>query len=91
LETDALRDTKARAAIRVRLDRLRLGNFGDCESVGDGVCELRIHFGPGYRIYPGQEGNILILPLCGGTKKSQTKDIRKAKTYWQDYKRRKSE
>ncbi|RLC17081.1 MAG: type II toxin-antitoxin system RelE/ParE family toxin [Deltaproteobacteria bacterium] len=88
---DTLKDRKARAAIRIRLDRLRLGNFGDCEPVGEGVYELRIHFGPGYRIYLGQDGDILILLLRGGTKKSQSGDIRKAKAYWRNYKRRKNE
>nr|WP_246556343.1 type II toxin-antitoxin system RelE/ParE family toxin [Desulfonema magnum] len=88
---DALKDRKARAVIRIRLDRLRLGNLGDCESVGNGVYELRVHFGPGYRIYLGQDSDILIILLCGGTKKSQARDIRKAKTYWRDYKRRKNE
>ncbi len=87
----SLRDVKARAIIRVRLDRLRLGNWGDCKSVGAGVQELRVDFGPGYRVYFGQDGDILVLLLCGGTKKSQPKDIQKAKEYWQDYQERKNE
>jgi putative addiction module killer protein len=86
----SLKDVKARAIIRVRLDRASLGNLGDCKSVGGGVQELRIDFGPGYRVYLGQEGEVLILLLCGGTKKSQFKDIQKAKDYWQDYKERKN-
>jgi len=88
---DALKDRKAKSLVRIRLDRLRLGNFGDCEPVGQGVYELRIHFGPGYRIYLGQDGDILIILLCGGTKKSQSEDIRNAKAFWQDYKRRRNE
>ena len=84
-----LKNLKARAKIRVRLDRLKLGNLGDCKSIGSGVQELRIDFGPGYRVYFGQDGDILILLLCGGTKKFQTKDTRQAKEYWRDYKERK--
>jgi putative addiction module killer protein len=83
---EALRDTKARAKIRVRLDRLRLGNLGDCQPVGAGVSELRIDFGPGYRAYFGQEGTKRIVLLCGGDKRTQEADIKKAQAYWADYK-----
>lgn len=82
---NSLRDAKARAKIRVRLGRLTLGNFGDCKFVGDGVFELRIDFGPGYRVYYGLSGEHVVLLLCGGDKGSQQKDIKKAKNYWQDY------
>jgi putative addiction module killer protein len=75
--------------VRVRLDRLRLGNMGDCKPVGSGVQELRIDFGPGYRVYLGQDGKNLILLLCGGDKSTQAKDIQAAHEYWTDYKRRK--
>lgn len=81
----SLKDVKARAKVRQRIDRLILGNFGDCESVGDGIYEIRIHFGPGYRVYFGRDGKSIILLLCGGTKRSQQKDIDKAKRYWKEY------
>ena len=82
---NSLKDIKTRARIRQRIDRLELGNIGDCESVGDGVHELRLDFGPGYRIYFGQVGKTVILLLCGGTKRKQQKDIDQAKQYWKDY------
>ena len=82
---NSLKDVKTRARIRQRVDRLELGNMGDCESVGDGVYELRLDFGPGYRIYFGQIGTTIVLLLCGGTKKKQQQDIDQAKKYWKDY------
>lgn len=85
---EALRDRKARAIIRTRINRIRLGNLGDCKSVGEGVSELRLKLGAGYRIYFGQFGDTIIILLSGGDKSSQNKDIKQAKTYWQDYKRR---
>ena len=84
-----LRDIAARAKIRVRLDRARLGNLGDNRSVGQGVHELRVDYGPGYRIYFAFEGNHLILLLLGGEKSGQAKDIAMAKEFWHDHKRRK--
>lgn len=84
----SLDDAGARAKIRVRLDRVRLGNFGDCHGVGEGVQELRIDYGPGYRVYFGQLGSTIVLLLCGGEKSSQTKDIELAKQYWSEYRRR---
>jgi putative addiction module killer protein len=83
-----LRDQQARARIRIRLDRLSLGNFGDCEPVGGGVIELRIDWGPGYRVYCARLGQVIILLLCGGDKKTQKKDIKRAKDYFEDYKAR---
>jgi putative addiction module killer protein len=74
-----LRDNRARALIASRLDRLAYGHVGDARSVGDGVSELRIHYGPGYRIYFAKRGSAVILLLCGGDKGSQTRDIRMAK------------
>ncbi len=85
----SFKDSTIRARIRTRIDRLQLGNFGDCKAVGDGVFELRIHFGAGYRIYFGQDGKSLVILLCGGSKGSQNKDILLAQDYWEDYKRRK--
>lgn len=84
----SLRDIPARARIRVRLNRVRLGNFGDCKPVGEGVNELRMDVGPGYRVYFGQEGGCLVILLCGGDKRTQTRDIATAKEYWRLYKRR---
>lgn len=84
----SLRDIRARAKIRVRLDRVSLGNIGDCHTVGEGVQELRIDYGPGYRIYFGQEGATIVLLLCGGDKSTQSRDIETAKRYWSEYRRR---
>ena len=83
-----LKDVSARAKIRVRLDRVRLGNMGDARSVGDGVSELKVDYGPGYRIYFSREGDRIVLLLLGGVKASQEKDIIKAKEFYRDHKRR---
>ncbi len=83
-----LRDMQLRTRIRIRINRLRLGNFGDCRFVGNGVYELKMAFGPGYRLYFGRESDVVVILLCGGVKKSQQKDIEKAKRLWQDYIRR---
>lgn len=85
---DAIRDTQTQDRIQARLARLEDGNMGDCRPVGEGVSELRLHFGKGYRIYFGQIGNTIILLLCGGDKSSQKQDISQAKTYWLEYKRK---
>ncbi|NWH06922.1 type II toxin-antitoxin system RelE/ParE family toxin [Desulfobacter latus] len=74
-----LRDRKAVLAITARLDRAKLGNFGDVELVGDGVSEMRIFLGPGYRLYFTIRDNKIIFMLCGGDKSTQQKDIKKAK------------
>ena len=80
------RDQKTRSRIRTRLGRLESGYFIDCKSIGEGIFESRFHFGAGYRIYFGIVDNTIILLLCGGDKSSQTRDIERAKTYWQNYK-----
>jgi len=84
-------DTNTAAAVKVTtaLYRLEQGNFSNTKSVGKGVFEYKIDFGPGYRIYFGEDGNDLILLLTGGTKKSQSRDIKQAHMYWADFKRRK--
>jgi putative addiction module killer protein len=83
-----LEDNRARARIRVRLNRIRLGNFGDCKPVGEGVGEIRIDYGPGYRVYFAKRDFTVVILLCGGTKKKQSEDIKLAQKYWKDYKRR---
>ena len=83
-----LRDRQARARVRARIARLRLGNFGDAKRVSDGVFELRIHSGPGYRVYFGREGSVVVILLCGGDKSTQDRDIERAEDYWRDYRSR---
>jgi putative addiction module killer protein len=73
-----LRDLRARARIQARIDRLEMGNAGDSKPVGEGVSEMRIDYGPGYRVYFVQRGAKLIILLAGGDKNSQSKDIRRA-------------
>lgn len=79
----------AAAKVTVALTRLGQGNFSNVKSVGSGIYEYRIDFGPGYRIYFGKEGDRVVILLAGGTKKRQARDIAKAIEMWQDYKRRK--
>lgn len=83
---ESVQDITTRARIKNRLRRLELGNLGDTKSVGQGVYELRLDFGPGFRVYFGNVDNMIVLLLCGGDKGSQTKDIKKAIEYWFDYK-----
>jgi putative addiction module killer protein len=86
-----VRDQKAQHRIDARLARVRLGNFGDSKSVGEGVLELRIDYGPGYRVYFGRDGSDVVILLLGGDKRSQLKDIETAQGYWADYKVRRTE
>jgi putative addiction module killer protein len=83
---DNLRDKRAVARVLARLARVRLGNLGDCKPVGEGVSELRVDYGPGYRIYFGQKGRVTVVLLCGGDKRSQNRDIVLAKQFWRDCK-----
>lgn len=85
-----LRNQRARGRINARLARVRTGNFGDCHPVGEGVSELRVDEGPGYRVYFGQLRALVVL-LYGGSKRMQEADIDRAKEYWQDYLRRQRE
>jgi putative addiction module killer protein len=74
-----LQDRRGRARILARLESVQLGNLGDVKAVGDGVRELRVHVGPGYRVYFVQRGRVLLLLLCGGDKATQARDIAKAR------------
>ena len=85
---EALRDAQALARINQRVNRLMQGNPGDYKTVGEGVYELRIDYGPGYRLYFAFAGRQIVLLLCGGAKSTQAADIKQAKKYWQDYETR---
>ena len=85
---NSLRDEKAAARIAARIARLAVGNFGDCKPLRDGVWELRINWGLGYRVYYAMSGRTCMLLLCGGDKRKQTAEIRRAIEYWNDYKQR---
>ena len=76
---DALADERAKARIAVRIISAEKGNFGDCAPVGDGISEMRVHFGPGYRMYFTRRGKVVYLLLCGGDKATQKRDIKRAK------------
>ena len=82
---EGLHDLQARARVKARIDRLALGNFGDHRALDGGVFELRIDWGPGYRVYFARVGKLILLLLCGGDKTTQQKDIEHAKAYLQDY------
>ena len=84
---DDLKDVSGRAAILKRIDRVEEGNFGDHRPVVGGVSEIRIHFGPGYRVYYGEDGPRIVLLLCGGDKGTQKKDVHKAQELWTEYRR----
>ena len=85
---DRLKDLRARVAIQRRVDRIANGHFGDHKPCRDGVWELRVDLGPGYRVYYAQAGRTIVVLLCGGDKRGQTADIDTAVKYWTDYQRR---
>ena len=83
-----MKDVRTRAKIVARIDRLSLGNFGDCKSLRGGLFELRIDWGPGYRVYYALVGRAYVLLLCGGDKRKQSSDIKRALEYLNDYRER---
>ena len=85
---NGLKDETTRARINRRLDRLALGNYGDFKPVGEGVYEMRLQFGAGYRVYFGEINNHIVLLLSGGDKSTQAKDIKLAQQYWHEFKNR---
>ncbi len=85
---DSLRDQQAKLRIDIRIGRLRLGNPGQYRVLDGGIYELKINYGPGYRLYFAQAGNHFVLLLCGGDKSTQDTDIKTAKKYWADYQER---
>jgi len=85
---DDLKDIRARAQIRARLTRLAAGSLGDCKPLRDGVQEVKVDVGPGYRLYLSRQGPVLVLLLCGGDKGTQSRDIERAIAYLNDWKQR---
>lgn len=83
-----LKDPSTRLRIRRRLDRVEQGNFGDCKPIGEGLSELKLAFGSGYRIYFAEWDDTIVILFCAGDKSSQKKDITLAKLYWQELKER---
>ena len=81
----ALRDPVGKARIIARIRSAEAGNFGDCEPVGEGISEMKIHCGPGYRVYYSRKGDVTYLLLCGGDKSTQKRDIKQAKTLLKSY------
>ncbi|MEL7640919.1 MAG: type II toxin-antitoxin system RelE/ParE family toxin [Solidesulfovibrio sp.] len=86
-----LKDKRAVAKVLTRLATVRAGSLGDAKSLDGGLYELRIDFGPGYRVYLGLDGQTVVVLLCGGDKSSQGKDIKRARSLWQAYRREKYE
>lgn len=84
---DSLKDQTGRARILVRITAAENGNFGDCGPAGEGVSEMRIHYGPGYRVYFAQEGRHVYLLLAGGDKGTQERDIKRAREMWKELKK----
>lgn len=81
---NGIKDRITRARIRRRVDRMEQGNYGDYKILGDGVNELRLHFGPGYRIYFAELNDVIVILLCGGDKGAQKNDVKIAKQYWRE-------
>ena len=88
---NSYRNRKTRAIIRERINRLHLGNFGDYKRLTADLYELRIHYGPGYRVYFGMVDRVIVILLCGGSKKTQRRDIQKAKEYREELRSRANE
>ena len=82
---NGLKDKKSQAVITARLNRVIQGNMGLCRNLGDGISELKVDFGPGFRVYFGEDGDTIVVLLCGGDKSTQSRDIEKAKEFWNDY------
>jgi putative addiction module killer protein len=85
---NSLQNKKVQTIVLNRLNRVSLGNLGDCKHLGEGIYELRIHYGPGYRVYFGDLEGVIVILLCGGTKRSQSRDIKRAKEYWLELRNR---
>jgi len=83
-----MKDKKTQTIIRNRIERVGFGNLGDHKPITKDIYELRIHHGPGYRVYFSKVKHVIVLLLCGGEKKNQKSDIEKAKKYWEDFKTR---
>lgn len=83
-----LADARAQAKVATRINRLAAGNFGDCKPLSHGLCEMRIDWGPGYRVYYATLGSVCVLLLCGGDKRKQSSDINRALEFLRDYKER---
>ena len=84
---DGLRDKRSQAIVATRLNRVVQGNFGLCRALEGGIHELKIDFGPGFRVYFAEDGDTIVVLLCGGDKATQSKDIERAQAYWADYQR----
>lgn len=85
---NSLKDMDAQNRINIRLNRLRLGLLGNINCIAEGVHELKVDYGPGYRVYFANEGDNIVILLCGGDKRTQKQDTKTAKFYWADYKKR---
>lgn len=84
---ESLKDKRTQAIVATRLNRVIQGNFGLCRKLDGGIQELKIDFGPGLRVYFAEDGDSIVILLCGGDKSTQSKDIEKAREYWTDYKK----